>query len=77
MTAFPVGPPTERSLRTTPEGLLREAGERWVCGRKGDITERPESVFSALSSSARRRGDRGTGPDTTFRTGSRRARGPA
>ncbi|MGW2716974.1 DUF427 domain-containing protein [Streptomyces sp. NPDC001492] len=30
--------PTERSLRTTPEGLLWEPSERWVRGRKGDVT---------------------------------------
>ncbi|MER5547813.1 DUF427 domain-containing protein [Streptomyces sp. NPDC002589] len=27
-----------RSLRTTPEGLLWEPSERWVRGRKGDVT---------------------------------------
>jgi uncharacterized protein (DUF427 family) len=30
--------PTERSVRTTPEGLLWEPSERWVRGRKGDVT---------------------------------------
>lgn len=30
--------PTERSLRTTPEGLLWEPSERWVRGRKGEVT---------------------------------------
>ncbi|MEW2420557.1 DUF427 domain-containing protein [Streptomyces nigra] len=30
--------PTERSVRTTPEGLLWEPSERWVRGHKGDIT---------------------------------------
>ncbi|WP_210569152.1 DUF427 domain-containing protein [Streptomyces sp. GESEQ-4] len=30
--------PTERSIRTTPEGLLWEPGERWVRGVKGDVT---------------------------------------
>ena len=30
--------PTERSVRTTPEGLFWEPSERWVRGRKGDIT---------------------------------------
>ncbi|MEV0636218.1 DUF427 domain-containing protein [Streptomyces sp. NPDC050619] len=29
--------PTERSVRTTPEGLLWEPGERWVRGYKGDV----------------------------------------
>ena len=30
--------PDERSVRTTPEGLLWEPSERWVRGRKGDVT---------------------------------------
>ncbi|MEV7340950.1 DUF427 domain-containing protein [Streptomyces sp. NPDC093544] len=30
--------PTAQSVRTTPEGLLWEPGERWVRGRKGDVT---------------------------------------
>ncbi|MCX5425200.1 DUF427 domain-containing protein [Streptomyces sp. NBC_00078] len=30
--------PTERSLSTTPEGLMWEPSERWVRGRKGDVT---------------------------------------
>ncbi|MEU8752862.1 DUF427 domain-containing protein [Streptomyces chartreusis] len=30
--------PNERSVRTTPEGLLWEPSERWVRGRKGDVT---------------------------------------
>lgn len=30
--------PTLQALRTTPEGLLWEPGERWVRGRKGDVT---------------------------------------
>ncbi|MFE9021230.1 DUF427 domain-containing protein [Streptomyces sp. NPDC007808] len=30
--------PTERSVRTTPEGLLWEPSERWVRGVKGDVT---------------------------------------
>ncbi|MFI7014740.1 DUF427 domain-containing protein [Streptomyces sp. NPDC050164] len=30
--------PTERSVRATPEGLLWEPSERWVRGRKGDVT---------------------------------------
>ncbi|MBC9727978.1 DUF427 domain-containing protein [Streptomyces sp. TRM68367] len=30
--------PAARSIRTTPEGLLWEPSERWVRGRKGDIT---------------------------------------
>ncbi|MEV6174142.1 DUF427 domain-containing protein [Streptomyces sp. NPDC051954] len=30
--------PTERAIRTTPEGLLWEPGERWVRGVKGDVT---------------------------------------
>ncbi|MFR0355869.1 DUF427 domain-containing protein [Streptomyces sediminimaris] len=30
--------PTERSLRTTPEGLQWEPSERWVRGVKGDVT---------------------------------------
>src|SRR5882757_9220689 len=34
MTALP----TARTVRTTPEGLLWEPGERWVRGRKGDLT---------------------------------------
>ncbi|MFF8727146.1 DUF427 domain-containing protein [Streptomyces sp. NPDC015171] len=29
---------TARSLRTTPDGLLWEPSERWVRGRKGDVT---------------------------------------
>ncbi|MER6070111.1 DUF427 domain-containing protein [Streptomyces sp. NPDC001817] len=31
-------PSTAQSLRTTPEGLLWEPSERWVRGRKGDVT---------------------------------------
>ena len=34
MTTFP----TARNVRTTPEGLLWEPSERWVRGRKGDVT---------------------------------------
>jgi uncharacterized protein (DUF427 family) len=34
MSAFP----TARGVRTTPEGLLWEPSERWVRGRKGDVT---------------------------------------
>ncbi|MCX5001216.1 DUF427 domain-containing protein [Streptomyces sp. NBC_00638] len=34
MTTFP----TARAVRTTPEGLLWEPSERWVRGRKGDVT---------------------------------------
>lgn len=34
MTAHPAA----RSLRTTPEGLLWEPSDRWVRGRKGDVT---------------------------------------
>ncbi|MEU6355891.1 DUF427 domain-containing protein [Streptomyces sp. NPDC047072] len=30
--------PTVRAVRTTPEGLLWEPGERWVRGRKGEVT---------------------------------------
>jgi len=30
--------PTARSVRTTPEGLLWEPSERWVRGRKGEVT---------------------------------------
>jgi uncharacterized protein (DUF427 family) len=30
--------PAARSVRTTPEGLLWEPSERWVRGRKGDVT---------------------------------------
>ncbi|MGC0328364.1 uncharacterized protein (DUF427 family) [Streptomyces sp. SAI-170] len=30
--------PTERSVRTTPEGLLWEPSERWVRGVKGEVT---------------------------------------
>jgi uncharacterized protein (DUF427 family) len=30
--------PAARSMRTTPEGLLWEPSERWVRGRKGDVT---------------------------------------
>ena len=30
--------PTERSLRSTPEGLLWEPSERWVRGVKGEVT---------------------------------------
>ncbi|MGW5612222.1 DUF427 domain-containing protein [Streptomyces sp. NPDC003877] len=30
--------PAARSLTTTPEGLLWEPSERWVRGRKGDVT---------------------------------------
>ncbi|MFF4882291.1 DUF427 domain-containing protein [Streptomyces nigra] len=30
--------PTERSVRTTPEGLLWEPSDRWVRGRKGEVT---------------------------------------
>ncbi|MDN0200112.1 DUF427 domain-containing protein [Streptomyces sp. S.PNR 29] len=30
--------PTERSIRTTPEGLLWEPSDRWVRGRKADVT---------------------------------------
>ncbi|MFF5979772.1 DUF427 domain-containing protein [Streptomyces olindensis] len=30
--------PTASSVRTTPEGLLWEPSERWVRGRKGDVT---------------------------------------
>ncbi|MEV7069503.1 DUF427 domain-containing protein [Streptomyces sp. NPDC093990] len=30
--------PTAREVRTTPEGLLWEPSERWVRGRKGDVT---------------------------------------
>ncbi|WP_128801312.1 MULTISPECIES: DUF427 domain-containing protein [unclassified Streptomyces] len=30
--------PGEQSVRSTPEGLLWEPGERWVRGRKGDVT---------------------------------------
>lgn len=30
--------PTERAVRTTPEGLLWEPSARWVRGRKGDVT---------------------------------------
>ena len=30
--------PNERSVRTTPEGLLWEPSERWVRGLKGDVT---------------------------------------
>ncbi|MFI6011144.1 DUF427 domain-containing protein [Streptomyces sp. NPDC051243] len=30
--------PNERNVRTTPEGLLWEPSERWVRGRKGDVT---------------------------------------
>ncbi|MET9814705.1 DUF427 domain-containing protein [Streptomyces sp. NPDC006355] len=30
--------PAARSIRTTPEGLMWEPSERWVRGRKGDIT---------------------------------------
>ncbi|WP_055491293.1 DUF427 domain-containing protein [Streptomyces sp. TP-A0356] len=38
MTAFPTGLPTAHSVRTTPEGLQWEPSERWVRGRKGDVT---------------------------------------
>ncbi len=38
MTAFPLGLPTAQSVRTTPEGFLWEPSERWVRGRKGDVT---------------------------------------
>lgn len=34
MTTFP----TARDVRTTPEGLVWEPSERWVRGRKGDVT---------------------------------------
>lgn len=34
MTTFP----TARDVRTTPEGLLWEPSERWVRGRKADVT---------------------------------------
>ncbi|MEW2515404.1 DUF427 domain-containing protein [Streptomyces sp. NPDC046870] len=34
MTTFP----TAQAVRTTPEGLLWEPGERWVRGRKGEVT---------------------------------------
>ncbi|GGY41080.1 DUF427 domain-containing protein [Streptomyces xanthochromogenes] len=34
MTTFP----TARNVRTTPEGLVWEPGERWVRGRKGEVT---------------------------------------
>ncbi|WP_406213729.1 DUF427 domain-containing protein [Streptomyces canus] len=34
MTTFPTAP----DVRTTPEGLLWEPSERWVRGRKGDVT---------------------------------------
>ncbi|MGW0495378.1 DUF427 domain-containing protein [Streptomyces sp. NPDC003007] len=37
MTTHPAHP-TARSIRTTPEGLLWEPSERWVRGRKGDVT---------------------------------------
>ncbi|MFJ8046542.1 DUF427 domain-containing protein [Streptomyces luteogriseus] len=30
--------PAARSVRTTPEGLMWEPSERWVRGRKGDVT---------------------------------------
>ncbi|MEU0071909.1 DUF427 domain-containing protein [Streptomyces sp. NPDC006332] len=30
--------PAEQSIRSTPEGLLWEPSERWVRGRKGDVT---------------------------------------
>ncbi|GLP64423.1 MULTISPECIES: DUF427 domain-containing protein [unclassified Streptomyces] len=30
--------PTARDVRTTPEGLLWEPSQRWVRGRKGDVT---------------------------------------
>lgn len=30
--------PTERSIRSTPEGLLWEPSERWVRGLKGEVT---------------------------------------
>ncbi|MBA2813083.1 DUF427 domain-containing protein [Streptomyces sp. KM273126] len=30
--------PTARAVRVTPEGLLWEPSERWVRGRKGDVT---------------------------------------
>ncbi|WP_128376225.1 DUF427 domain-containing protein [Streptomyces cavernae] len=29
---------TERNVRTTPEGIVWEPSERWVRGRKGDVT---------------------------------------
>ncbi|MGW3204068.1 DUF427 domain-containing protein [Streptomyces sp. NPDC001135] len=31
-------PPTLQAVRTTPEGLLWEPSERWVRGRKGEVT---------------------------------------
>jgi uncharacterized protein (DUF427 family) len=34
MTTFP----TSRAVRTTPEGLLWEPSDRWVRGRKGEVT---------------------------------------
>ncbi|MFE4874076.1 DUF427 domain-containing protein [Streptomyces sp. NPDC056682] len=34
MTTFP----TARDVRTTPEGLMWEPSERWVRGRKGEVT---------------------------------------
>ncbi|MFJ6551459.1 DUF427 domain-containing protein [Streptomyces luteogriseus] len=37
MTTHPAHP-AARSIRTTPEGLLWEPSERWVRGRKGDVT---------------------------------------
>ncbi len=35
--------PTAKDVRTTPEGILWEPAERWVRGRKGEVTvvERP------------------------------------
>lgn len=36
MTTTPF--PTARAVRATPEGLLWEPSERWVRGRKGDVT---------------------------------------
>ncbi|MFI6932521.1 DUF427 domain-containing protein [Streptomyces sp. NPDC050287] len=43
MTTHPAQPvhpvhPAGQSIRTTPEGLLWEPSERWVRGRKGDVT---------------------------------------
>ncbi|MFE6194016.1 DUF427 domain-containing protein [Streptomyces sp. NPDC057838] len=37
MTTHPAHP-AARSMTTTPEGLLWEPSERWVRGRKGDVT---------------------------------------
>ncbi|MFF8933539.1 DUF427 domain-containing protein [Streptomyces paradoxus] len=37
MTTHPAHP-AARSIRTTPEGLMWEPSERWVRGRKGDVT---------------------------------------